>query len=80
MYINKGSSIPPLCNCPRLCRRSWLIRLVYEEMLVDGIPPDWTTFEEAMYQLMRARRVGDCLYFFKEMQRWGRQPNVRSLW
>ncbi|KAK9785866.1 hypothetical protein WJX73_010274 [Symbiochloris irregularis] len=57
-------------------RRCWLIRLVYEEMLVDGVAPDWTTFEEALYQLMRARRVGDCHFFWNEMQRRGFVPNA----
>lgn len=55
------------------------MRLVYEEMQLDGVPPNWTTFEESMYQCMRARRVGDTLFFFNEMRRRGFVPNVRQL-
>lgn len=57
-------------------RRPWLVRLVYEEMQLDGVPPNWTTFEESMYQCMRARRVGDTLFFFNEMRRRGFVPNA----
>ena len=58
------------------CRRAWLVRDVYEEMLLDGVAPDWTTFEEAMWANMRSRRVSDTVYFFNQMSRRGFQPTV----
>ena len=40
------------------CRRAWLVRDVFEEMLLDGVRPDAATFEEAMWANMRSRRGG----------------------
>ena len=59
-------------------RRAWLVRDVYEELLLDGLRPDWVTFEEAMWANMRSRRVADTLYFFNQMARRGMQPMVRQ--
>ena len=54
------------------------MRDVYEEMLLDGIKPDWSTFEEAMWANMRSRRVADTIYFFNQMARRGMQPLVSA--
>ena len=47
-------------------------------MLLDGVAPDWTTFEEAMWANMRSRRVADTVYFFTQMGRRGFEPTVWS--
>ena len=57
-------------------RRAWLVRDVFEELLLDGITPSSVTFEEAMWANMRSRRAGDTIYFYDQMVRRGVEPTV----
>ncbi len=58
-------------------RRAYKIRDVFEEMDLNGVAPQAMTFFRAMFACMKARRLGDTLYYWDRMQRSGIQPDVR---
>ncbi len=62
-----------LCN---LCR-TFLIRDVMDEMLLNGLAPDRVFLELSITHCMRASRIGDCFYYYNEMQRRGMQPSSK---
>ena len=57
--------------------RSFLLRDIYEEMALNGVPPDAFFLETAVEYCMRTSRVGDCFYFYNELLRRGMQPRAR---
>lgn len=58
-------------------RRTFLIRDVMDEMLLNGLAPDRVFLEHSIMHCMRASRIGDCFYYFGEMQRRGMQPSSK---
>lgn len=46
-------------------------------MDLNGVAPQAMTFFRAMFACMKARRLGDTLYYWDRMQRAGIQPDVR---
>ena len=58
-------------------RRTFLIRDVMDEMLLNGLTPDRVFLELSITHCMRASRIGDCFYYYNEMQRRGMQPSSK---
>ena len=46
-------------------------------MDLNGVVPGAMTYFRAMFACMKARRLGDTLYYWERMQRCGIQPDVR---
>ena len=57
--------------------RTFLIRDVMDEMLLNGLTPDRVFLEHSIMHCMRASRIGDCFFYFSEMQRRGMQPSSK---
>ncbi len=57
--------------------RTFLIRDVMDEMLLNGLAPDRVFLELSITHCMRASRIGDCFYYYNEMQRRGMQPSSK---
>lgn len=57
--------------------RAYKIRDVFDEMDLNGVTPGAMTYFRAMFACMKARRLGDTLYYWERMQHSGIQPDVR---
>ncbi|KAK9909736.1 hypothetical protein WJX75_006740 [Coccomyxa subellipsoidea] len=66
-----------LANEVATARRTYLLRDIMEEMALNGIAPDRQFLESAIRFSLQSSRVGDCFYYFEEMQRRGMQPSDR---
>ncbi|GBG61379.1 hypothetical protein CBR_g20410 [Chara braunii] len=57
-------------------KRAYLMRDVYEDMLMDGIRPNRDTFHLLIPACMKAHRLQDVMYFFSEMKSSGLIPDL----
>jgi pentatricopeptide repeat protein len=64
-----------LHSCASSCR-AYKIRDVFEEMDLCGVPPAALTYFRVIFSCMKARRLGDTLYYWHRMQRAGIVPDV----
>ena len=60
-----------------LLRRTFLIRDVMDEMLLNGLAPDRVFLELSIMHCMRSSRIGDCFFYYNEMKRRGMQPSSK---
>ena len=60
-----------------LPRRTFLIRDVMDEMLLNGLAPDRVFLELSIMHCMRSSRIGDCFFYYNEMKRRGMQPSSK---
>lgn len=58
-------------------RRTFLIRDVMDEMVLNGLAPDRVFLELSIMHCMRSSRIGDCFYYYNEMERRGMQPSSK---
>ena len=58
--------------------RAYKIRDVFEEMDLCGVPPAALTYFRVIFACMKARRLGDTLYYWHRMQRAGIVPDVSA--
>ena len=63
-------------TCVLLCR-TFLIRDVMDEMLLNGLTPDRVFLELSIMHCMRSSRIGDCFFYYNEMKRRGMQPSSK---
>ena len=63
-----------MCFC-----RPFLLRDVYDDMILDGIQPISDTFAPLFVGCMKGGRLQDAFYFYDEMKCMGYIPDV-SLW
>ncbi|KAL4427822.1 hypothetical protein ABPG75_001911 [Micractinium tetrahymenae] len=56
-------------------KRAYLIRDVVDEMWLNGIRPDKFVLQTGLFACMKARKLGDAMFFFEEMQRRGMEPD-----
>ena len=63
-----------MCFC-----RPFLLRDVYDDMILDGIQPISDTFAPLFVGCMKGGRLQDAFYFYDEMKSMGYIPDV-SLW
>lgn len=54
------------------------MRDVFEEMSLDGVRPTRDMYHSGLFSTMKARKLGDALFFWEEMQRSGHQPDVKA--
>ncbi|CAL5224930.1 g7699 [Coccomyxa viridis] len=66
-----------MANDVAAARKTFLIRDVMDEMLLNGLAPDRVFLELSITHCMRASRIGDCFYYYNEMQRRGMQPSSK---
>lgn len=59
-------------------RRAYKIRDVFDEMDINGVNPGPMTYFRSMFACMKARRLGDTLYYWERMQHSGIQPDSRA--
>ncbi|KAK6267273.1 hypothetical protein QUC31_018110 [Theobroma cacao] len=57
-------------------RRNFLLRDVYDDMMLDGVQPTRDTFQALIIGTMRGARLQDALYFRDEMKAMGLVPEV----
>ncbi|MQM01745.1 hypothetical protein Taro_034498 [Colocasia esculenta] len=57
-------------------RRHFLLRDVYDDMLLDGIRPERDTFHNLIIGTMKGSRLQDAFFFRDEMMATGLQPDV----
>ncbi|GBG61376.1 hypothetical protein CBR_g20407 [Chara braunii] len=57
-------------------KRAYLMRDVYEDMLMDGIRPNRDTYHLLIPACMKAHRLQDVMYFFSEMKSSGLIPDL----
>ena len=46
-------------------------------MLLNGLSPDRMFLEQSIMHCMRSSRIGDCFFYYNEMQRRGMQPSSK---
>jgi pentatricopeptide repeat protein len=56
--------------------RYFLLRDVYDDMLLDGVQPIRDTFHTLILGAMKGARLQDALYFMDEMKSMGLKPDV----
>ncbi|KAJ1687768.1 hypothetical protein LUZ63_019158 [Rhynchospora breviuscula] len=57
-------------------RRPYLLRDVYDDMMLDGVQPVRDTFHSLIIGTMKGSRLDDAFYFRNEMKTMGLQPDV----
>ncbi|KAL6497566.1 hypothetical protein OROHE_027195 [Orobanche hederae] len=57
-------------------RRYYLLRDVYDDMMLDGVKPERDTFHSLVMGTMRGSRMQDAFYFRNEMKTMGLVPDV----
>ncbi|XP_039066728.1 pentatricopeptide repeat-containing protein At4g35850, mitochondrial-like isoform X2 [Hibiscus syriacus] len=57
-------------------RRHYLLRDVYDDMVLDGVQPTRDTFEALIMGTMRGSRMQDALFFRYEMKAMGLVPEA----
>ncbi|CAK0787738.1 hypothetical protein CVIRNUC_010960 [Coccomyxa viridis] len=66
-----------LANDVAAARKTFLIRDVMDEMLLNGLAPDRVFLELSIMHCMRSSRIGDCFFYYNEMKRRGMQPSSK---
>lgn len=59
-------------------KRAYLIRDVVDEMSLNGVRPDKFVLQTGLFACMKARKLGDAMFFFEEMQRRGMEPDTAA--
>ncbi|KAL1812260.1 hypothetical protein DCAR_0624469 [Daucus carota subsp. sativus] len=57
-------------------RRYYLVRDVYDDMMLDGVKPELDTFHSLVASTMKGARLQDAFYFRDEMRALGLVPDV----
>ncbi|KAH6758555.1 Pentatricopeptide repeat superfamily protein [Perilla frutescens var. frutescens] len=57
-------------------RRNYLLRDVYDDMMLDGVKPERDTFHSLIVGTMKGARVQDAFFFRDEMKAMGLVPDV----
>lgn len=58
-----------------LCRH-YLLRDVYDDMMLDGVKPERDTFHSLIVGTMKGARLQDAFFFHNEMKAMGLVPDV----
>lgn len=59
--------------------RPYLLRDVYEDMMLDGVKPERDIFHSLIAGTMRGARLQDAFFFRDEMKTMGLVPDVISI-
>eukprot|EP00249_Psilotum_nudum_P019684 c27371_g1_i1 orf=624-2024(-) len=75
-YANNVDEYNTLLSHLSSSRRSYLLRDVYDDMLLDGVQPLAYTFSTLIAGCMKGSRLQDALFFFEELKTMGFVPDV----
>ncbi|XP_010548245.1 PREDICTED: pentatricopeptide repeat-containing protein At4g35850, mitochondrial [Tarenaya hassleriana] len=75
-YANNLSEYNTVVNSITAQRRSFLLRDVYDDMILDGVKPSADIFHSLVVGVMKRARLQDALFFREEMKTLGIAPDV----
>ncbi|GJU47709.1 pentatricopeptide repeat-containing protein [Tanacetum coccineum] len=75
-YANNVSEYNTVIGSITSQRRNWLLRDVYDDMMLDGVKPERDTFRGLIAGSMKGVRLQDCFYFRDQMKSMGYIPDV----
>ncbi|KAI3761906.1 hypothetical protein L1987_52329 [Smallanthus sonchifolius] len=75
-YANNVSEYNTVIGSITSQRRNWLLRDVYEDMMLDGVKPEKDTFRALIAGSMKGVRLQDCFFFRDQMKSMGLIPDV----
>ncbi|XP_059670054.1 pentatricopeptide repeat-containing protein At4g35850, mitochondrial [Cornus florida] len=75
-YANNDSEYNTVINSLTSQRRYFLLRDVYDDMMLDGVKPERDTFHSLIAGTMRGARLQDAFFFRDEMRTMGLLPDV----
>lgn len=75
-YANNISEYNTVLGSLTAQRRNFLLRDVYDDMLLDGVQPIRDTFHALIVGAMKGARLQDALYFMDEMKSVGLMPDT----
>ncbi|XP_037494293.1 pentatricopeptide repeat-containing protein At4g35850, mitochondrial [Jatropha curcas] len=77
-YANNVSEYNTVVGSITAQRRHFLLRDVYDDMMLDGIQPTRDTFHSLIVGTMKGSRLHDAFYFREQMKGMGLVPDVRE--
>ncbi|BAU01621.1 Pentatricopeptide repeat-containing protein [Vigna angularis] len=75
-YANNVSEYNTVLGSLTSKRRTFLLRDVYEDMMLDGVKPSRDTFHSLVAGTMKAARMQDAFFFVDQMKTMGLLPDV----
>ncbi|XP_027085801.1 pentatricopeptide repeat-containing protein At4g35850, mitochondrial [Coffea arabica] len=75
-YANNESEYNTVINSLTAQRRHYLLRDVYDDMMLDGVKPERDTFHSLIIGTMKGSRLQDAFFFRDEMKAMGLIPDV----
>ncbi|KAG9144181.1 hypothetical protein Leryth_021397 [Lithospermum erythrorhizon] len=75
-YANNVSEYNTVIGSIVAQRRHYLLRDVYDDMMLDGVKPERDTFHSLMIGTMKGARLQDAFFFRDEMRTMGLVPDV----
>ncbi|XP_065879148.1 pentatricopeptide repeat-containing protein At4g35850, mitochondrial [Euphorbia lathyris] len=75
-YANNVSEYNTVLGSLLAKRRPYLLRDVYDDMLLDGVQPSRDTFHSLIVGTMKGARLQDAFFFRDEMRKMGLVPDV----
>ncbi|XP_019183501.1 PREDICTED: pentatricopeptide repeat-containing protein At4g35850, mitochondrial [Ipomoea nil] len=75
-YANNDSEYNTVITSITSQRRHYLLRDVYDDMMLDGVKPERDTFHSLIVGTMKGARLQDALFFKDEMKAMGLVPDV----
>ncbi|KAL6960514.1 hypothetical protein U1Q18_038278 [Sarracenia purpurea var. burkii] len=75
-YANNESEYNTVITSITSQRRHYLLRDVYDDMMLDGVKPERDTFHSLIVGTMKGARLQDAFFFRDEMKTMGLVPDV----
>lgn len=75
-YASNVSEYNTVLNSLNAQRRHFLLRDVYDDMMLDGVQPDQDTFKSLILGTMKGSSLQDAFYFADQMKTMGLAPDV----
>ncbi|KAF7117059.1 hypothetical protein RHSIM_RhsimUnG0006400 [Rhododendron simsii] len=75
-YANNDSEYNTVITSLTFQRRHYLLRDVYDDMMLDGVKPERDTFHSLIVGTMKGARLQDAFFFHNEMKAMGLVPDV----
>ncbi|KAE9449055.1 hypothetical protein C3L33_19042, partial [Rhododendron williamsianum] len=75
-YANNDSEYNTVITSLTSQRRHYLLRDVYDDMMLDGVKPERDTFHSLIMGTMKGARLQDAFFFRNEMKAMGLVPDV----
>ncbi|GFP94100.1 pentatricopeptide repeat-containing protein at4g35850 mitochondrial [Phtheirospermum japonicum] len=75
-YANNEAEYNTVISSLTFQRRYYLLRDVYDDMMLDGVKPERDTFHALVAGTMRGARMQDAFFFRNEMKSLGLVPDV----